>query len=104
MSVILASLGQLADRSLEQALSDEPVDDADFWDAEDLATETGDHPCVWTDGCLESYPTAGFAVAGAGVYLPAPELAMQGAPWDAWLGVVSCIYASPRPTPDGAAC
>ena len=31
---------------------------------------------------LDSYPTAGFAVAGAGMYLPAPELALQGATWE----------------------
>ena len=67
-----ASLGQLADWSLALALGACPVDSADFWtppefwDAEDLATEIGDHPGVWTDGSLESCPTAGFAVAGAG--------------------------------------
>ena len=39
------------------------------------------HPCVWTDGSLEPYPIASIAVAGAGVYLPAPEFATQGAIW-----------------------
>ena len=29
----------------------------------------------------EDYPVGGFEVAGAGVYLPAPELAMDGAVW-----------------------
>ena len=82
-----ASLGQLADSSLELALGAYTVDSVDFWtppeywDAEDLSMENGDHPCVWTDGSLEPYPQAGFSVAGAGVYLPAPELAMQGAVW-----------------------
>ena len=56
-----AFLGQLADRSLEQALGACPVDNADFgtppdfWDAEDLALEIEDHPCVWMDG-LETHP------------------------------------------------
>ena len=70
-------LGQLAGRSLELALGAYPVDSSDirtppeFWDAEDLATEIGDHPCVWTDGgSLETYSTVGFAVGGAGMYLP----------------------------------
>ena len=49
-----------------------------IWDAEDLAIEIGDHLCVWTDGSLEPYPSAGTSVAGAGVYLSAPE---QGAIW-----------------------
>ena len=80
-----ASLGQLADKSLELALGAYPVDivdfwtPSDFWDSEDLAIEIGERPCVWTDGCLESCPTARFSVAGAGVYLTTLELAMQGA-------------------------
>ena len=36
---------------------------------------------MWTDGSREAYPTGRFEVASAGVYLPAPELAMQGAVW-----------------------
>ena len=53
-----------------------PVDDAefwtppDFWDAEDLAIEIGDHPCAWTDGSSDNGPTEGISVAGAAVYLP----------------------------------
>ena len=35
----------------------------DFWDAQDLAMELGEHPCVWTDGSLEPYPAAGISVA-----------------------------------------
>ena len=83
-----ASLGQLAERSLEQVLGAYPVDDSCFWTPpdffwmlDDLAAEIGEHPCVWTDGSREAYPTAGFRVAGAGVYLPALELAVQGAVW-----------------------
>ena len=58
-----ASLGQLAGRSLEQALGAYPVDDAgfwtpDFWDADDLAIVIGDHPCLWTDGSLKTCPTS----------------------------------------------
>ena len=82
-----ASRGQLAERSLEQVLGAYPVDESgfwtppDLWDADDLAAEIEEHPCVWTDGSREAYPTGGFEVVGAGVYLPAPELAMQGAVW-----------------------
>ena len=43
--------------------------------------EIGDSPCVWTDGGREDYSTGGFEVAGSGVYLLAPELAMEGAVW-----------------------
>ena len=72
-----ASLGQLADRSLEQALGAHPADDAGFWTP---PMEIGEHPCVWLDGSLEVYPTVFFfSVFGAGVCLPAPEWALQGA-------------------------
>ena len=40
-----------------------------------------DAPNIWTDGSREDYPVGGFEVAGAGVYLLAPELAMEGAVW-----------------------
>ena len=53
-----------------------------FWDADELATGIGEHPCVWTDGSREAYCTGSFEVAGVGVYLPAPELAIQGAVWE----------------------
>ena len=55
-----ACLGQLADRSLEQALGAYPVDCSGFWtppdigDSEDMVIEIGAHPCLWTDGSLES--------------------------------------------------
>ena len=44
---------------------DYPVDDScfwtppDFWDADILAAEIGEHPCVWTDGIREAC-TTGF--------------------------------------------
>ena len=53
----------------------------DFWDADDLAVGMEDHPCVWTDG-REQCPAAGCEVAGAGVFLPAPEKAFRGAAWN----------------------
>ena len=62
---------------MEQAFGAYPVEDA-----KDLATEIGGHPWVWTDGRLEPYPIAGIAVAGARVYLPAPEFALHGAAWE----------------------
>ena len=46
-----------------------------------MATEFGEHPCLWTDGSWEVFPTGEFSVAGAGLQLPAPELAMDGAVW-----------------------
>ena len=53
-----------------------------FWDADDLAQEIEDRPSVWTDGSREDDPVGGFEVAGAGVYLPAPEEAMRGDIWE----------------------
>ena len=78
------SLGQLAVRSLEMVLGSYPVDSScfwslpDYWDAEVLAVEIGDYPCVWTDGSFDPLPLVDVSVAGAGVYLPAIELAMHG--------------------------
>ena len=43
--------------------------------------DTGNHPCVWTDGSREDYPSGCFEVVGAGVYFPVREEAMQGAIW-----------------------
>ena len=41
-----------------------------------------DHPDVWTDGSREDFSSiGGFEVAGAGVYLPASELAFDGLIW-----------------------
>ena len=106
-----ASLGQLADRSLEEALGAYPVDDAGFWpprdfsDVEDLATEIGEHPSAWTDVAGKFIPRErGGSVAGAGVYLPAPEWPMQGAIWgeaeeDGDVGMDRCRAPMPVPGP-----
>ena len=81
-----ASPGLLAEGDLEQRLSAYPADNSglwtppDFWDADDLAWGSEEHPCVWTDGSREDYPIGVFEVAGAGVYLPAPE-AFRDAVW-----------------------
>ena len=67
-----------------RCLGASPADDSgfwnvpDFWDADDLAMEKTDVPNIWTDGSREDCPVGVFEVAGAGVYLPAPELAVDG--------------------------
>ena len=82
-----ACLGQLPHRSLEQVLGAYPADASDsgphrisgmlmIW-----LRVLEDHPSLWTDGSWEDYPVGGFEVAGAGVFLPAPEEAMRGAVW-----------------------
>ena len=44
--------------------------------------EMADRPNIWTDGSREDFSTVGgFEVAGAGVYVPAPELSLDGAVW-----------------------
>ena len=53
----------------------------DFWCADDLALEMTYSPNSWTDGSWEDYHVGGFEVAGAAVYLPAPEEAMRGSVW-----------------------
>ena len=54
----------------------------DYWDADDIALKMSDTPNVWTDGSREDFSsTGGFEVAGAGVYVPAPELAFGGSVW-----------------------
>ena len=41
-----------------------------------------DHPDIWTDGSREDFSSiGGFEVAGAGVYLPASELAFDCSVW-----------------------
>ena len=41
-----------------------------------------EHPNFWTDGRREDFTSVGwFVVAGAGVYLPASELAFDGSVW-----------------------
>ena len=40
-------------------------------------------PKIWTDGCRKDFSSiGGFEVAGAGVYLPASELAFDGSVWN----------------------
>ena len=82
------SFGELASFHLERCLGAYPVDlDAawtppDYWDADDIALEIPDHPNVWTDGSREDFSSVGgFEVAGAGVYLPASEIAFDSAVW-----------------------
>ena len=74
-----SSVGQLACCDLERRLGAHPVDAAAFWTP------------LWR--CLmllifgrmvvgrTSLSLVGFEVAGAGVYVPAPELAFEGAVW-----------------------
>ena len=51
----------------------------DYWDVDDIALEMSDYPKNWTDGSREEFSSVGgFEVAGAGVYLPASELAFEG--------------------------
>ena len=54
----------------------------EYSDAVDIALEMPEHPNVWTDGSREDFSSiGGFEVAGAGVYLPASELAFDGSVW-----------------------
>ena len=83
-----ASFGQLACCELERCLGAYPVDGSDFWtppvnwDADDLLLEITDAPNIWTDGSWDDFSyVGGFEVAGAGVYLLAPELAFESAVW-----------------------
>ena len=82
------SFGDLASFHLERCLGAYPVDFAaswtppDYWDADDIALEMPEHPNIWTDGSREDFSSiGGFEVAGAGVYLPASELAVDGLIW-----------------------
>ena len=52
------------------------------WDADDIALEMTDHPNILTDGSREDFSSVGgFEVAGAGIYLPASEVAFEGSVW-----------------------
>ena len=54
----------------------------EFWDADDIALDMSDHPNIWTDGSREDFSSVGgFEVAGAGVYLPAAEVAFESSVW-----------------------
>ena len=47
-----------------------------------LPLEVPEHPNVWTDGSREDFSSlGGFEVAGAGVYLPAAEVAFDHSVW-----------------------
>ena len=64
-----------------------PVDFAgswtDHWDADDISLEMSEHPNVWTDGSREDFSSVGgFEVAGAGVCMPASELAFDHSVWE----------------------
>ena len=83
-----ASFGDLASFHLERCLGAYPVDFAsclttpECWDAADIALEMSEYPNIWTDGSREDFSAVGgFEVAGAGVYLPASELAFEGSVW-----------------------
>ena len=53
-----------------------------YWDAADIALEMSEYPNIWTDGSREDFSSVGgFEVAGAGVYLPASELAFECSVW-----------------------
>ena len=83
-----ASFGDLAFGALEMFLGAYPVDFSsswtppDYWDADDIALEVPDHPNIWTDGSREDFSSiGGFEVAGAGVFLPAAEVAFDHSVW-----------------------
>ena len=82
------SFGELASFHLERCLGAYPVDFAaawtppDYWDADDIALEIPEYPNIWTDGSREDFSSiGGFEVAGAGVYLPASEIAFDTSVW-----------------------
>ena len=82
------SFGDLASFHLKRCLGAYPVDFGNawtppgYWDVADIALEMPDHPNVWTDGRREDFSSlGGFEVAGAGVYLPASEIAFDNSVW-----------------------
>ena len=82
------SFGDLASFHLERCLGAYPVDfdgcwtPPEYWDAADIVLEMPEHTNVWTDGSREDFSSIGsFEVAGAGVNLPASELAFDGLIW-----------------------
>ena len=77
-----ASFGQLACLELERCLGAYLLESSgywtppEYWDADDIALEMSDHPNIWTDCSREDFSSVGgFEVAGAGVYLPASDVA-----------------------------
>ncbi len=82
------SFGDLASFYLERCLGAYLVDFAccwtppEYWDAADIAFQMSEYPNVWTDGSREDFSSVGgFEVAGAGIYLLASELAVEGSVW-----------------------
>ena len=78
----------MASFHLERCLVAYPVDFAgcwippEYWDAADIVLEMSEYPNIWTDGSRGDYSSiGGFEVAGAGVYLPASQLAFEGLIW-----------------------
>ena len=70
-----------------------------------------DHPNVWTDGRREDFSSiGGFEIDGAGVYLPASELAFDGLVWgtaEIWRrpsGALPCFSACSWGRADCSAC
>ena len=58
------------------------LDSPEYFDAADIALEMTEYPNIWIDGGREGFSSIdGFEVAGAGVYLPASELALEGSIW-----------------------
>ena len=114
------SYWDLACCELERRLGAYPGDTSAFfwtppehWDADDIALEMSDTPNIWTDGSTRkiSPRLGGFEVAGAGVYVPASELAFEGSVWgtaeeygDARLERCRCFSACPWATADYSAC
>ena len=110
-------LGDLASFHLERCLGAYPVDFAEAWtpleyrDAADIPLEMPEHPNVWTDGSKKDFSfIGGFEIAGAGVYLPASELAFDGLVWGTakiWRcssGALPCFSACSWGHADCSAC
>ena len=83
-----SSFWDLAFGNLERCLGAYPVDISgswtppDYWDAAHIALEMSQHPNIWTDGSREDFSSVGGSeVAGAGVYLPACEVAFDCSVW-----------------------
>ena len=84
-----SSFGYLAFGELERCLGAYPVDFSCSWtppeyrDADDIALEMSDHLNIWTDGSREDVSSfGGLKVAGAGVYLPASDVAFDCSVWE----------------------
>ena len=91
---------ELASFHLERCLGAYPVDFAaawtppDYWDADDIVLEVPEHPNIWTDGSREDVSSiGGFEVAGAGVSLPASDLAFDGLVWEQQKSVAMLVWS-----------